>query len=186
MNLGVIIASTRPGRVGLPVGTWFSERVKAHGAFSGDVCDLKLIALPMFDEPKHPRLGQYEHPHTKEWSARVKAADAFVFVTPEYNFGPPPALVNAIDYLSAEWNFKPAAFVSYGGVSGGTRSVLMTKTLLLALKMAPIYESVTIPFVGKLIGPDGAFLSSETFDNAAKLMLDELYRWADALKKLRA
>jgi NAD(P)H-dependent FMN reductase len=186
LKLNVIIASTRPGRVGLPVGNWFFERAKKHGGFSVELSDLKEINLPMFDEPRHPRLGQYEHTHTKAWSATVKAADAFVIVTPEYNFFTPPALLNAIDYLSTEWNFKPAAFVSYGGISGGMRSVQMTKLLLLSVKMAPIFESVTIPFVTKHVLPDGTFQSSETFDNAAKLMLDELHRWTEALKAMRA
>ena len=49
------------------------------------------------------------------------AADAFVFVTPEYDYGPPAALVNALQYLVHEWSYKPAALVSYGGVAGGTR-----------------------------------------------------------------
>ena len=57
--------------------------------------------------------------HTKAWSARVDAADAFVFVTPEYNYGVPAALKNAIDYLNTEWAYKPVGFVSYGGIFAG-------------------------------------------------------------------
>lgn len=185
VNTAVIIASTRPGRVGPAVARWLVERMKKHPGLHADLVDLKEIALPIFDEPKHPRLGQYEHAHTKRWSTRMKAADAFVFVTPEYNYATPPALVNALDYLSAEWNYKAAAFVSYGGVSGGTRSVQMTKLMLTTLKMVPLFESVTIPFVTKHIGPDGAFQSIDAYDNAAKLMLDELERWSGALKALR-
>lgn len=90
LRLEVLIASTRPGRVGWPVGSWFVERARAHGRFDVVLIDLKELALPMLDEPKHPRLGQYEHEHTKRWSETVKAADAFVFVTPEYNTGTPP------------------------------------------------------------------------------------------------
>src|SRR6476660_7040656 len=116
--------------MGPSIGRWLVERVQAHGKFELGLADLKEIALPMLDEPKHPRLRQYQHAHTKAWSARVDAADAFVFVTPEYNFGMPPALLNAIDYVLHEWAYKPAGFVSYGGISGGTRSVQMSKQML--------------------------------------------------------
>ena len=75
----------------------------------------------------------------------MQAADAFVFVTPEYNFNMPPALLNALDFLSKEWNYKPAGFVSYGGVSGGLRSVQMSKHVVAALKMMPMAEGVAIP-----------------------------------------
>ncbi|MCC6807005.1 MAG: NAD(P)H-dependent oxidoreductase [Deltaproteobacteria bacterium] len=186
LTLMVIIGSTRPGRVGLPVGNWFVERAKKHAMFDVVLADLKTLDLPLLDEPKHPRLGQYEHAHTKAWSAQVKAADAFVIVTPEYNFGSPPALVNALDYLYNEWCYKPAAFVSYGGASGGMRGVQMTKQIMTTLKMAPIYEAVNIPFVQKLLTPDGiTFQTNESYDNAAKLLLDELHRWAVALKTMR-
>jgi NAD(P)H-dependent FMN reductase len=186
LRLEVIIASTRPGRVGWPVGSWFLERARAHGRFDVVLIDLKELALPMLDEPKHPRLGQYEHEHTKRWSETVEAADAFVFVSPEYNTGTPPALVNALDYLHAEWAYKPVAFVSYGGVSGGTRSAQMTKQIVTTLRMVPLFEAVQIPFVTKYIGDNGAFQANETFDNAAKAMLDELHRWAEALKPMRS
>ena len=65
---------------------------------------------------------QYEHEHTKEWTASVNAADAFVFVLPEYNLLAAARFVNAIDYLFWEWQYKPVGFVSYGGVSGGLRA----------------------------------------------------------------
>src|SRR5262245_54185714 len=151
MDLMVIIASTRPNRAGLPVANWFVERTKTDTRFNVTIADLKEIALPMFDEPKHPRFGQYEHAHTKAWSAKVSAAEAFVIVTPEYNYGSPPALINALDYLSKEWADKAAAFVSYGGVAGGTRSVQMTKQILLALKIVPVLEGVILPFVANQI-----------------------------------
>jgi len=122
-KLHIIICSTRPGRVGPSVAQWAYDAAVAHGGFEPVLVDLASFGLPVFDEPEHPRLGKYQHAHTKAWSASVAAADAFVFVTPEYNFGPPPALVNALNYLSREWQYKPAAFVSYGGHSGGMRAV---------------------------------------------------------------
>jgi NAD(P)H-dependent FMN reductase len=182
--LSVVIASTRPGRAGLPVGEWFFGRAQQHAKFDVGLIDLKAINLPMFDEPHHPRLQKYEHEHTKAWSAQVKRSDAFVFVTPEYNYGPPPALVNAFDYVYVEWNYKACGFVSYGGVSGGTRSVQTSKGIATTLKMMPMVEAVAIPFIARQIH-DGVFKGDETHDKAATVMLDELLRWTEALKVLR-
>jgi len=183
-RLHVIVASTREKRVGLAIAEWFLARVGQHGKFEGELVDLKAVNLPLLDEPNHPRVQRYEHAHTKAWSASVSRADAFVFVTPEYNYGAPPALVNALDYVYLEWNFKPAGFVSYGGVSGGTRSVQMTKQILTGLKMMPIPEAVIVPFVARLL-EGGAFRADDTHDKAADTMLDELLRWTGALKQLR-
>ena len=143
-TLSVIICSTRPGRVGPKVAHWFVERARQHAKFDVETVDLKELSLPVFDEPHHPRLKKYEHDHTRSWSRAVEASDAFVFVTPEYNFGMPPSLLNAIDFLFHEWAYKPAAFVSYGGASGGVRSVQMAKQMLGPLKVVSIPESVAI------------------------------------------
>ena len=114
----------------------------------------------------------------------MDALDAFVIVTPEYNFSSPPALVNALDHLYPEWNYKAAGLVTYGGVSGGLRAAQMTKLMLTAFKIVPILEQVTIPFVAKLI-EDGRFAANETHDKSATTMLDELLRWTNALATLR-
>jgi NAD(P)H-dependent FMN reductase len=90
MKLGIIVASTRPTRVGHLVDQWVHERAVDHGKFDIELLDLAKFNLPLYDEPKHPSLQQYEHDHTKQWSASFAAADAFVIVTPEYNYGPRP------------------------------------------------------------------------------------------------
>ena len=185
-TLMIIIASTRPGRVGLPVGQWFDARARAHGGFEVELVDLLELGLPFMDEPNHPRLKQYTKAHTKAWSARVEAADAFAFVTPEYNYGIPAALKNAIDFLHVEWFYKPVGFVSYGGVSAGTRSVQMAKQVVTTLKMAAIPEAVSIPFVAQFIDDEGEVRANETMDSAADAMLAELLRMAGALAPLRA
>ena len=185
-KLGVIIASVRNGRVGLPVANWFLGVARTHGKFDVTALDLKEVDLPLLEEARHPRLMQYADPRTKAWSATVAAVDAFVIVTPEYNYSAPPALINALDHLYNEWSYKAAAFVSYGGVSGGIRSVQMSKQLLAALKMVPIVEAVAIPFVAKQIDTaSGTFMPNEANDKAATVMLDELVRWTDALGVLR-
>ena len=122
--------------------------------------------------------------HTKAWSALVDASDAFVFVTPEYNFSVAPALLNAIDYLFHEWAYKAAGFVSYGGISGGMRSVQMLKQPLSTLKVVGIPEAVTITFFAQLMD-NGIFKGSESLEKASMTMLDELSRWTEALAPLR-
>lgn len=185
--LQIFVVSTRPSRKGPAVAAWFEAEARRHGQFDLDVVDFAKINLPMLDEPEHPRLRTYQHQHTKDWSARVDAADAFVFVMPEYNFSAPPSLVNAIDYLVHEWAYKPVGFVSYGGMSGGVRSVQMTKLLVTALKMVPLPEAVAIPFFATHIdAATGVCDPGPTQATAAAKMLDELRRWTDALKVLRA
>jgi NAD(P)H-dependent FMN reductase len=180
----IVIASTRPGRVGLPVGRWFSERAVAHGGFDVELIDLAELALPFLDEPHHPKLGRYTKEHTRRWSRMVDAADAFVFVTPEYNHGFGAPLKNALDYLHAEWAHKPVGFVSYGGVAAGTRAVQMLKQVVTALRMAPVLEAVSIPFVQRLL-EDGELRANDVMEDAAGAMLDELQRTEAALRPLR-
>lgn len=185
-QLNVIICSTRPGRVGPAVARWFHAYARTHGKFDAVLVDLADFNLPVYDEPKHPRLRDYQHEHTRKWSASVGAADAYAFVAPEYNFTPTPALVNALDYVFHEWAYKPAGIVSYGGVSGGLRAGQVIKLQLAALNMMPIPAGVPIPAVGSLIDKEtGAFKTNELIDASAKTMLDELARWAGALKPLR-
>jgi NAD(P)H-dependent FMN reductase len=185
-RLGIVVASVREERAGSFVAEWFIERARQHGRFDVEVLDLKAINLPLFAERSHPRFHQYESDAQKAWGEAIAALDAFVFVTPEYNFSPPPALLNAIDYLHAEWHYKAAAFVSYGGVSGGLRAVQLAKQTLGALKMVPIVECLSVPFVAQAIDRDAQrFKATESHEKAAVAMLDELYRWTTALAVLR-
>lgn len=184
-HLNVIVASVREKRGGLQVAEWFVEVAKRHAKFEVELVDLKAVDLPLLAEPNHPRLQQYQHDYTKRWSETVSRGDAYVIVTPEYNHGAPPALVNALNYVYNEWNHKPAGFVSYGGVSAGLRSVIMAKTILVALKVMPVVEAVSLPFYAQSI-KDGVFQGSEANEKAAVAMLDELLRTTAALKALRA
>jgi len=184
-TLQIIVASTRPGRVGLPVADWVTARAQAHGAFELDVVDLVELALPFMDEPNHPRLRRYEHQHTKDWSARVQAADAFVFVTPEYNHSYNAPLKNAIDFLHSEWEYKPVGFVSYGGIAAGTRALQALKPVVTVLKMTPVTEAVNVPFVRQFMTDDEVFVPNEVLEQAADAMLAELVRVETALRPLR-
>jgi NAD(P)H-dependent FMN reductase len=185
-NLTIIVGSTRPGRAGAPIAQWFAARAKDHGGFDVTVVDLAELGLPLLDEPNHPRLGQYTQQHTKDWSAIVDAADAFVIVTPEYNYGYPASVKNAIDYLHREWQYKPVGFVSYGGVAAGTRAVQQLKQVVTTLRMLPVTDSVSIPFYNQFLGPDGVFQPNAVLEQAADAMLDELVRTEAALRPLRS
>jgi NAD(P)H-dependent FMN reductase len=185
-KLHIIIGSTRPGRIGPSIARWFSDYTAEHGKFEPVLVDLADFNLPVFDEPEHPMKQNYRHAHTKAWAASVSAADAFVFVTPEYNYAPPPALVNAFNYLSREWNYTPVGFVSYGGISGGLRSVQVAKQIVTTLKMMPIPEGVPMPMVFQNLDETGNLNAPDIYKTSAATMLDELFRWTEALKSLRA
>ena len=182
--LTVIVGSIRPGRAGQPIADWFIDRANAHGGFEIDVADLAEIRLPLMEEPNHPRLREYTSEHTRDWSARIDRADAIVFITPEYNYGYPATIKNAIDYLHQEWKDKAAGFVSYGGIAAGTRAVQQLKQVLTTLKMVPVFESVNIPFHAQFIR-DGQFHANDVLEQAATAMLDELLRVDGALHVLR-
>jgi NAD(P)H-dependent FMN reductase len=183
--LQVVVASTRPGRIGLPVAKWFVERAESTGRFEIDMVDLANLDLPFMDEPNHPRLRRYEHPYTKSWSARVDRADAFAFVMPEYNHSFNAPLKNALDFLQHEWYYKPVGLVSYGGVSAGTRAAQSIKPVLTTLKMQPLFEAVSIPFVSQYLNDEGRIDPNETMENAVDALLAELVRVEAALRPLR-
>lgn len=185
LTLQVIIGSTRPGRSAPLVAGWFIEQARQHGQFEVEVIDLAEVNLPLMDESAHPRLRQYGNEHTRSWSETVSRADAYVIVTPEYDHVPPAALTNAFQYLVQEWAYKPAGFVSYGGVSAGLRGVQQTKLLLNALRMVPVVEAVSIPFYAQHVDSDnGTFDPGEPQEKAAQAMLAELYKVAVALRPL--
>lgn len=184
MKLTMVLASVREGRAGEAIAQWFLARAQAHGKFEVELADLKALKLPILDEPEHPRLKKYVHDSSKRWSEIVGGSDAFVFVTPEYNYTMPPSLVNALDTVYHEWTYKPVGFVSYGGVSGGIRSVQTGKLMVTGFKMMPMVEAVNIPFFSQLM-ENGVFKSNELHDKAVPVMLDELLRWATALRTLR-
>jgi len=185
-KLDIILASTRPNRVGLPIAQWVETEAKTHGGFDEiELVDLAKVDLPFMNEPHHPRLGTYVHQHTRDWSATIDSADAFVFVMPEYNYGYSAVLKNAIDYLHNEWKYKPVGLVSYGGVAAGTRAAQQIKQVVTTLKMTPLFEAVSIPFVHQLIDNDGNLTPNDIMAASAKDMFDELVRVSGALRQLR-
>jgi NAD(P)H-dependent FMN reductase len=181
----IVVGSVRPGRVGLPIAEWVRAEAEKSGRFEIDFVDLVELALPFMDEPMHPILQQYTKQHTLDWSARVDAAEAFIFVTPEYNYSFSPALKNALDFLNKEWWRKPLGFVSYGGVSGGTRGVAGIMAITSALGLVRVGANVELNFGGKQV-VDGLFQPQEKETAILAKQLAELDNLSGFLAPARA
>lgn len=184
-NLKIISSTIRPGRKGPIIANWITETADEHDSFKVEMLDLGEINLPLMNEPHHPRLGKYVNEYTKKWSAKIDEADAFIFVTAEYNHTYPASLQNALQYLSQEWNYKAAGIVSYGGVSAGTRAYIDLKRDLLTFKMAPLVEAVNIPFFTQFINDENVLIPNEVMEKSADAMLDELARWSAGMKVIK-
>lgn len=184
-QLKIITTTTRPGRKGPALAAWIADIARQYPDYQTEVIDLGELKLPLMDEPEHPRFRKYHHEHTKKWSATIDGTDAFIFVTAEYNYSMTAPVKNAIDYLFHEWADKPAAFVSYGGASGGTRAVQMLKQVLTTLKVVPVTEAVVLPFFTKMFNDEGSFVSNDGIDQSAHVMMKELLRWTHMLRAKR-
>ncbi|KKB75839.1 NADPH-dependent FMN reductase [Devosia soli] len=184
LKLKIIIGSTRPGRVGPTIAKWVEEAARTHGKFDVELVDLLELKLPLLDEAVHPAMQKYEHPHTKRWAKIVSEADAFIFVSPEYNFFAPASLVNAIQTLLKEWGYKAAGVVSYGGISGGLRAAQTLRQLLGNVNVHALSQTVPVPMFSQFIGEDGVFRANEAMTAGLNTQLEELHKWAGALKPL--
>ncbi|MER7733710.1 NAD(P)H-dependent oxidoreductase [Streptomyces erythrochromogenes] len=172
-RLHVVSAATRPTSSGRPLAQWVAGQARDHGAFEVTPVDLAEIALPFLDEPEYASTGNYAHQHTRDWSALIDSADAFLFVLPMYNGGFTAPFKNAIDFLYNEWKGKPVGIVSYSaGPTGGAPAAEMLLPVLTRLGMLPAEHSVAIPGIPKLIGAEG-FEAPETLaDELAAVLAD--------------
>jgi NAD(P)H-dependent FMN reductase len=168
-RLSVVIASTRPPRIGHLVARWVLEQVPA--AFAVTVHDLREIGLPFLDEPGQPADGDYAHEHTRRWSAAMQATDALVLVMPEYNRGYNAALKNAIDFLYAEWEGLPVGCVGYGWHGASYAKSALRQTLE-RVKMT-VVEGPGLSF-GKTLTQEGEVSAGAPEDLALATMFDEL------------
>jgi NAD(P)H-dependent FMN reductase len=185
-KLKIISSTVRPGRKGPTIAKWIADEAQKQGNFEVEILDLGEINLPLMNEAVHPIMKQYEHEHTKQWSAKIEEADAFIFVTAEYDYSYPASLKNAIEYLVHEWAYKPSGLVSYSaGQFGGVRAVMSLKTDLLSLKNIALAEGVNIPSYNQFINEDGYFVPSEFLTNSAHAMLKQLTRWAKGMKAIK-
>jgi NAD(P)H-dependent FMN reductase len=133
-RIAVVIGSTRPQRICPEIAVWVQRALRATDLLEVDLVDLQQIDLPFLDEPVMASRGRYEREHTVRWGELVRSCEAFVLVFPQYNWGYPAVLKNALDFLYDEWAGKPVAVVSYGS-RGGLLAATQLKQVLQGLRM---------------------------------------------------
>jgi NAD(P)H-dependent FMN reductase len=184
-HIQVIVGSTRPGRVGRKIADWYVGSLELPAGTTVEIVDLAEVALPFLDEVMPAMYGQYANDHTKKWAATIAKADGYVFVTPEYNHAPSPALLNAISYLKAEWAYKPVAFVGYGTV-GAARAIEHLVSVASELSMVPLRERVWVNEPWATVNEAGDVDTDAVKGGDPTGQIAELVKWADATKSLRS
>jgi NAD(P)H-dependent FMN reductase len=175
-RLAIVVGSVRDGRVGPVVADWFTAIAGADPR-----CQVDLLDLADFDLPATLD-GSGD---TKAFTAAIGAADAVVVVTPEYNHGYPGALKTAVDTAYVEWFAKPIGFVSYGGTSGGLRSVEQLRGVFSEVHAVTLRDTVSFANVWDQFDESGQPRAPERRQRAAHLLLDRLAWWAHALRSAR-
>jgi NAD(P)H-dependent FMN reductase len=178
LRLAIITGSTREGRFGPVAARWFAARAARRPEFDLDEIDLAELDLPSV-LPRRPDAG------VTAYIGRIRRADAFVVVTPEYNHGYPASLKQAIDLPHDEWRAKPAGFVSYGGLAGGLRAVEQLRLVFAELHVATMRDTVSFHNFFSIFDADGQPRDPEGCTRAAETMLDELWWWGMALRAAR-
>jgi NAD(P)H-dependent FMN reductase len=188
--ISVIVGSTRQGRFSEKPAQWIFQRIKNSSGVDAQLLDLRDFPMPFFDQPAPPAMPgrpPYENEVVKKWTAEIARSDGFIFVTPEYNYGPSAVLKNALDWVYPEWNRKAAAFVSYGSAMGA-RGVQQLRLTAIELQLAPVRSSVHIPVATLWAHFQGGDVNAglAELEGAAKTMIDDLLWWTAALKTARA
>ncbi|MGL5851250.1 MAG: NADPH-dependent FMN reductase [Phycicoccus sp.] len=185
LRVGIVVASTRPGRKGPDIAAWIRERARAgrhRETADFELVDLADHALHHLDEKVPAVFGDYAHDHTHRWSATVTALDAFVVVVPEYNHSFPGSLKTALDFLYAEWHDKAVGFVSYG-IEGGSRAVEQLRPVMAELRLADVPAAVHL-WLGR-DSNDGGVVESEQLTDRVDAMLDDVVAWGRLLRDHR-
>lgn len=185
MKIQVIIGSTRQGRFSEQPAKIIFEQLQKRSEVESELIDLRDWPLPFFDEPKSPLTsgGVYTNKLAEKWADKIGEADGYIIVTPEYNHGYPAVLKNALDYVYKQWNKKPVAYVSYGGISGGTRAVQQLRLVAIELQMVPIRTGVHIPLYWEHLDDKGNLQPGVI--RGVDAMFDQLIEWTKILKKAR-
>ncbi|KAE8157707.1 flavo protein-like protein [Aspergillus tamarii] len=149
-RVGILIGSSRRVRVGPSVTQFIKNTIPASRANNIDIdtVDISKFNLPIFDEAvipaQVPAQAQFAHEHSKAWNAEIEKYDGYIIVSPEYNFGVPGGLKNAIDYLYHSWTGKPVLIIAYGG-GGGQHASDALKTILNGMKLRVCETRPTLP-----------------------------------------
>lgn len=187
MKVGIIVGSTRNGRMGERVGKWVYSKAQKQADWDVTLIDLESYELPMYDDAKLPVMmgGVYENAAVTKWSEVIAAQDAFVILTPEYNHGMPAPLKNALDWLAREWANKALGIVSYSGVStGGVRAAEQLRLITAWLGMASVQVAVAIGGVGQTVSEAGV-VEAEALQQTLTKELGQVNDWGKALKGVR-
>ncbi|MFG2404169.1 NADPH-dependent FMN reductase [Streptomyces brevispora] len=179
LKVAVILASNREGRFAPVVADWFLARTDGHPAVVTDLIDVAGLDLPTVHSYRPAPEAQAG---LAAVASRLAAADAFVVITPEYNHSYPAPLKNLIDWHHVEWQAKPVAFVSYGGVSGGLRAVEHLRQVFAELHAVSIRDTVSFHNAGAQFDDEGRHRDPAGPDAAAKTLIDLLVWWGRALR----
>ncbi|WP_153733621.1 NADPH-dependent FMN reductase [Sporosarcina obsidiansis] len=177
LNIGIILGSTREGRVSPQVGAWVKEVADKRGDANYTIIDIADYKLPLLGEPGG------DASKVAAWSEAIAKQDGFVFIVQEYNHSITGALKNALDYLRDEWNNKAAGIVSYGSV-GGARAAEHLRGILGELLVADVRVHPALSlFTDFENGTD--FKPKEVQVDSVNQMLDQVIPWSTALKTIR-
>jgi NAD(P)H-dependent FMN reductase len=154
-NIGIIIGSNRPTRICKTVAEWVFKEMQ-HEQLNLEIIDLAEVNLPFLDEPEIPAHHNYQNAHTKAWSEVVSKYDGFVLVFPQYNWGYPAVLKNALDYLYDEWAGKPVSIMCYGG-HGGFQATLGMKLVTQGLRMYNMATNPPLDIEDEMFDESGQF-----------------------------
>lgn len=191
-KLHIIVGSTRPTRSADLVVPWAAARAFEHGDFDVEVVDLRDWPLPMFGEHVGT-IGDfsnptYSDPIIKAWNTKMKEADAYIVVTPEYNHSLPGVLKNAVDsvFLSFAFRNKPVAAIGYSaGIGAGIRAIEHLAQVVIEGEALPVRNSVVIPFVTTAFDEGGQPVDP-AMNVSLDIMLDDLAWLSLALETARA
>jgi len=177
LKIGIVLGSTREGRVSPQVGTWVKELADKRGDADYQIIDIADFKLPLLGEAGGDASG------AADWSTQINGCDGFVFIVQEYNHSITGALKNALDYLRDEWNNKAAGIVSYGSV-GGARATEHLRGILSELQVAHVRVHPALSLFTDFENGSVFKPKAEQLDSVNQ-MLDQVIPWTTALKTLR-
>jgi NAD(P)H-dependent FMN reductase len=176
LKIGIILGSTRPGRVSPQVGEWVKAIADKREDAAYEIVDIADYKLPFLGESD-------EEGQIQKWSEKLNSLDGFVFVTPEYNHSITGALKNALDLARDEWNNKAAGIVSYGS-TGGARAAEHLRGIMGELLIADVKTHPTLSLFTDFEN-FSTFKPADLHLKNINLMLDQVIAWSGALKTLR-
>ena len=184
----VFYGSYRSDRMGIRLADYLVRQFTARGE-AAELIDARAVGLPMLDRmyKEYPQGGA---PAALEsLAAKIKAADAFVFVAGEYNWGIQPGLKNLTDHFLEEWFWRPAAIASYSaGRLAGVRSNVAWHGILAEMGMVVISSTVTVGPIGQALdassAPQGD--AGKALEASFPRFADDLAWWTEATKAQRA